>query len=315
MSIDLYSTDILTENLFLPNRAECILREVTTYKIETKSGFFNPSVKCIFQCKPFALEDICITGVMQNLGVFNIDTYCRYNAEQFFNDDFFLYFNTNLPREILIKYPHIYKMVQSPVNRVTELPEMIFNGWRGSSDKYFYFRSKAIEDGKLNQFHCLDIITTSEFIARAVKEYRDFQKTRLFSLLTPNVNKIKQKIETGTSIFMIYKLAKLAFSLYSGSSFSDDGSPDIDVDFDSSSYDLSPQEMADYLCETDYDMNDNHSDVSFTGNGNKYTDNEYNRESADDFLEQEAYYRKKGDNAAADAAHRQAMKHKGRIDD
>lgn len=63
----------------------------------------------------------------------------------------------------------------------------------------------------------------------------------------------------------------------------------------------------------DSDINTNQADISFTGNGDKHTDDDYNRKAAEEHLKQEEYLRKKGDNRGADAAHSQAEKHIKRI--
>lgn len=55
------------------------------------------------------------------------------------------------------------------------------------------------------------------------------------------------------------------------------------------------------------------SEPSFTGNNDKYSDDEYNREMAEAALKEEENLRKKGDEKGAEAAHNRAMKHIGRI--
>ncbi len=57
----------------------------------------------------------------------------------------------------------------------------------------------------------------------------------------------------------------------------------------------------------------NSKDISFMGEGDKYTDNEYNRKAAKEHFEKEEELRKKGDNKGAEAEHNIAMKHMGRI--
>lgn len=63
----------------------------------------------------------------------------------------------------------------------------------------------------------------------------------------------------------------------------------------------------------DSEMDSNQENISFTGNGDKHTDDDYNRKAAEEHLKQEEYLRKKGDNRGADAAHSQAEKHIKRI--
>ena len=58
---------------------------------------------------------------------------------------------------------------------------------------------------------------------------------------------------------------------------------------------------------------ENREDVSFTGNGDKYTDDEYNREQAEKWFKKEEECLKKGDTSGASAAHSIAMKHQKRI--
>lgn len=55
------------------------------------------------------------------------------------------------------------------------------------------------------------------------------------------------------------------------------------------------------------------SEPSFTGNDDKYSDDEYNRKMADAALKEEENLRNKGDEKGAEAAHNRAMKHIGRI--
>lgn len=53
--------------------------------------------------------------------------------------------------------------------------------------------------------------------------------------------------------------------------------------------------------------------VSFEGNGDIYSDNDYNRKEADKWLSKEADLLAKGDTTGASAAHKTAMKHISRI--
>ena len=66
-------------------------------------------------------------------------------------------------------------------------------------------------------------------------------------------------------------------------------------------------------CDFANSNEDNNSEPSFTGNDDKYSDDEYNRKMADAALKEEEYLRKKGDVKGAEAAHNLAMKHIGRI--
>lgn len=58
---------------------------------------------------------------------------------------------------------------------------------------------------------------------------------------------------------------------------------------------------------------DYNGEPNFTGNDDKYSDDEYNRKMADVALKEEEYLRKNGDDKGADAAHNRAMKHLSRI--
>lgn len=66
-------------------------------------------------------------------------------------------------------------------------------------------------------------------------------------------------------------------------------------------------------CDFANSSEDNNSEPSFTGNDDKYSDDEYNRKMADAALKEEEYLRKKGDVKGAESAHNLAMKHIGRI--
>lgn len=57
----------------------------------------------------------------------------------------------------------------------------------------------------------------------------------------------------------------------------------------------------------------NGEDISFGGSGDKYTDNEYNRQAADKWLQKEKDCLAKGDISGASAAHSTAMSHIKRI--
>lgn len=58
---------------------------------------------------------------------------------------------------------------------------------------------------------------------------------------------------------------------------------------------------------------DNGNQISFEGSGDKYNDNEYNKEQADKWLKKEQDCLAKGDTTGAAAAHSTAKKHLGRI--
>lgn len=60
-------------------------------------------------------------------------------------------------------------------------------------------------------------------------------------------------------------------------------------------------------------IDNNGSQITFEGNGDKYTDNDYNREQADKWLAKEQDCLAKGDTKGAASAHSTAMKHIGRI--
>ena len=58
---------------------------------------------------------------------------------------------------------------------------------------------------------------------------------------------------------------------------------------------------------------DSNNDISFEGNGDKYTDNNYNQQQADKWLAKEQDCLVKGDKTGAAAAHATAMDHLKRI--
>ena len=289
------------------------------YTIEHEDGIFKSNDRCLFQCQ-LTPNGRLYTGIAHNWGVFTKKSELSFRAPIF--SDFKACFNKNLPEEVIKKFPHleclmIHSKFGSNNDMIYEYDSIRDYGLHVNFDSDIpWFSTWPIDIIKGNRLS-LKIITAIhdivQFFDDSINEYNHYKKTRLYKLIEPNIGNIKNKLETGTSIYMIYRFAKLALSLYTGAS-NGDGEADIDVDFDSSSFDnLSSQDMADYLCETDIDVNDNNSDVSFTGSGDKYTDNDYNQRSADDLLKKEAYYREKGDNSAADAAHRQAMDHLRRV--
>ena len=288
------------------------------YTIEHEGGLFKKNDRCMFQCR-LSPNGRLYTGIAHNWGVFDKRSQLKFSAPFF--ADFKACFNKGLPDEVINKFPYLKRLHDSSrfSNSIYDIGSLRDYGLNFSTDYdipiFETWPIATIKDNGLPQKMIDAIREVVLFIDNAVNEYYLYKRTRLYKMIEPNINNIKKKLETGTSIYMIYRFAKLAFSLYSGSSFGD-GDADINADYDPSSFEnMTAQDMADYLCETDFDIPDNQSDVSFTGSGDKYSDNDYNRQAADDFLEQEAYYRGKGDNAAADAAHSQAMKHKGRIKD
>lgn len=289
------------------------------YSLEHEDGLFKKNDRCMFQCK-LTPNGRLYTGIAHNWGVFDKRSGLRFAAPIF--SDFKACFNSGLPNEVMKKFPYLKILLEHSRINSSSIFEIDSVRDYGLSFETNYdiplfetWPIATIKDDALPQKLINSIREVVSFIDNAVNEYSLYKKTRLFKIIEPNIGSIKKKLETGSSIYMIYRIAKLAYSFYSGTSFGD-GDADINADIDISSFEnMSAEDMADYLCETDFDISDSQSDISFTGNGDKYSDNDYNRQSADDFLKQEAYYREKGDNAAADAAHRQAMKHKGRIND
>lgn len=90
-------------------------------------------------------------------------------------------------------------------------------------------------------------------------------------------------------------------------------------DFNGESLDFSSSDSVSFTGQSHHEPFDGESSmddsnqISFEGNGDKYTDNEYNKEQADKWLKKEQDCLAKGDTTGAAAAHSTAMKHLGRI--
>lgn len=104
------------------------------------------------------------------------------------------------------------------------------------------------------------------------------------------------------------------FSLQNFSSDSSDFSSLMSASFEGDAFDNF--ENSNFDCDSDFDgitEENQNSDVSFTGSGDKYVDNSYNQKQADKWLAKEQDCLAKGDKSGAAAAHATAMDHLKRI--
>ena len=303
--------------------------ETYDYIVGEKNDWFSSRKQAIVQASVIEeYPDIHFTYHTFVLENQNDECYVRFWIPLF--NDFNKFFKPNLPIEILNKFPHL-KIMANPYEysprrefnefgpELTLMVDLTFIGPRENDfinsfedNARFVFTTKAIKGDTITREQANDIFFAHKFIKHAIKEYKSFQKSRLYNVLK---RKSEEPITfkdffNGISVLTIFRMCKLAYSLYTGITSNDDvtgwGNLSNEVSLDQ----LSDSDMTDYVC-ADYTEGEN-NDISFTGN-DKYTDNSYNQAQADKWLAKEQDCLAKGDKSGAAAAHATAMDHLKRI--
>lgn len=301
------------------------------YIIGEKKGWFSSKKQAIVQATVFKKKHNDYFTEFHTFVLENYDNQCavRFWIPMF--NDFFKFFKPNFPANILNKYPHLKIMANpyefGPRREINEFGaelclfvDLIFFGPRDDDYIYhfddnarFVFSTSPIVGDTLTQKQADDIMQAHDFIKKAIEEYDSFKRSRLFHLLK---SKSQEPLSfkdfcNSLSIFTIFRLCKLCYSLYSGFSSNDNDFGFGDSSTDCYLSDLNDNDMAELICG-DYSEPEN-GDISFTGSGDKYTDNAYNQSQYDKWMDIYQEKLSKGDTSGAQAALATAKDHLHRI--
>lgn len=304
----------------LPN-STCYKKGMIHYRIEHLQGMFPKWIALI----QYELNGARCTGVLYTEAYMFCDgeSYLWINTTPIF-DNIHKEFPKGLPQKIKSRFPHLAKMVDA-LTDYTDLKlnyglKAIFGIQSYRTVTFFKLAVKEPSSYLMDKATAQAVEALFSFVINAEKEYNQYKKSKLFKIVSENYKKAQKAAFPATTLYVLYKIARLGYSLYTGvsSNDSDFGPLDSFNDGDNGYFDVdsSSDYMVDYLCgdeNSSYSNEQGMNNISFTGNGDKYTDNSYNQAQADKWLAKQQDCLAKGDISGADAAKALAKDHLRRI--
>lgn len=310
--------DFRSPNLFLPTKNSW--GRNCTCKFEKKDGVFVDDLQALVQIE---YNHELFTLTIENTGGFlsNTTAFYRFYVDTF--NDFECSIFDSLPVQIKRRYPYL-SLVANPVRMyngtltydINPSTNFSFSSCHHAGEKAIFGMADwlPIVGNELSLEQIKGIEEAIDFILKAEIDYKKYKSSRIHAVLQQKIRANRES--NAISILALFKLAKLAFSVYNGFSLSDNAVSLDTLDMPN----IETDSMVDYLCDdynsvdnNDYSYSSNNPEISFTGNGDKYTDNEYNQTQADKWLDKEQECLAKGDKTGASAAHSTAMNHLKRI--
>ncbi len=330
MALSTLFYDFRSPDLHLPTKS--LWRRNCTCRFDKKDGFFVDDLQALVQIE---YNHELFTLTVENTGGFLSKTtaFYRFYVDTF--DDFESKLFDSLPDEIKKRYPYL-SLAANPIRMyngelvydINPSTKFSFNLCHHAGEKAIFAMSDWLPiDGKELSIEQINGIENAiDFILKAEKDYNKYKSSRLYAVLQDKFKSFNESNSIG--ILVLFKLAKLAFSIYNGFSSNDDvvgwdslDMPNIDSDsmadylcddynspYDSSTYDNTLYDNTLYD-NTSYDK----SDISFTGNGDKYTDNDHNQSLADQWMAEAEKRYQKGDKSGGDRAMAKANDYLRRI--
>lgn len=300
------------------------------YQIGSDGGFFFDDLQCIVQI--VRREKTCTVTIHNDGGVL-VPLYGFYCFSTPILNTYRKSFQRSMPQQIRNRFPVLNELLEYSSDRRTL---SFYDGYPDLGSSFSILEGEPIKKSGLTRSQMKLILSSVDYILKAEEEYSQYQSTKLYEAIRESYKKQKEKGNNIAITIALFKLIKLGFSLSSAGGMTGDDTfynseipLDIMEKFANTQIDNTP-EIIDYLLSpnTNIDsfltdsnnedvssqvMDANEEPISFTGNGDKYSDNEYNQKAADNALAEEARLREKGDVRGAEAAHREAMKHISRI--
>lgn len=294
------------------------------YRIEHLTGMFPKWIALI----QYELDRKLCTGVLYTEAYMFADgeSYLWINTTPLF-DNLKEEFPRSLPVQIRNRFPHLDQMTKAMSDYCDLNLDFNFKGHFGIQTyrTNSYFRLKVSEPNSytMSQNTAAAVQALFSFVIKAEQEFQIYKKSNIYKFVVDHVTKAKRAAMPATTLYDLYRIARLGFSLYNG--VSDNSSDSSTADFsylDNNSFgneNLPSDVMVDYLCEdtesTDNGFNELYTinDISFTGNGDKYTDNAYNQSQYDKWMDIYMQKLAKGDTSGANAALSTAKDHLRRI--
>lgn len=294
-------------------RITSYLSGTISYRIEHLTGMFPKWIALI----QYELNGHLCTGVLYTEAYMFADgeSYLWINTTPIF-DNLKKEFPRNLAKSIRNKFPHLDQLTKV-LEDYSDL-KLKFGYTANFGNQSYgagsFFKLNVSEPNSLlmDTFTAAAVEALFSFVINAENEYKSYKQSCIFKYVTNQLSKAEQAAMPATVLYALYRIARIGFSIYNGNSDNDTSfSPDLNL-----TDDFSSDYMADYLCSdanSDSEYNNDSSQISFTGSGDKYMDDEYNREQAEKWFKKEEECLKKGDTSGAAAAHSTAMKHQNRI--
>ncbi len=303
------------------------------YRIEHLTGMFPKWIALI----QYELKGRRCTGVLYTETYMFMDgeSYLWINTSPLFNN-IKKEFPRSLPDSIKSRFPHLNQIVKS----ITENTDINLDfGHKGHFGDLNGIASHFSLDVSEPDSYDMDNKTASavealfSFVIKAEDEYNVYTKSRIYKHVLNCRKKAERAAMPAMTLYALYRIARMGMSIYNGISDNNgdtyitesDSFASLDIpDIDNTSQDS----MIDYLC-TDPDTSiDNGADtdngvdtvssvsandISFTGNGDKYTDNSHNQFMADRWMAEAEKRYQKGDRSGGDRAMAAAKSYLSRI--
>lgn len=297
------------------------------YRIEHLTGMFPKWIALI----QYELKGRRCTGVLYTEAYMFMDgeSYLWINTSPLFNN-IKEEFPRSLPDSIKSRFPHLNQIVRS----VTENTDIDLDfGHKGHFGDLNGIASHFSLDVSEPDSYDMDNKTASavealfSFVIKAEDEYNAYTKSRIYKHVLNCRKKAERAAMPAMTLYALYRIARMGISIYNGMSDNsgDAGFNEFDslASLDSPDIDnLSQDSMIDYLCadpdtSIDNSINDislgTANDVSFTGSGDKYTDDSYNQSMADRWIAEAEKRYQKGDKSGGDRAMAAAKSYLSRI--
>jgi len=239
-------------------------------------------------------------------------------------------FPRNLPDGIKSRFPHLNQIVRS----ITEHTDIDLDfGHKGHFGDLNGIASHFSLDVSEPDSYDMDKKTASavealfSFVIKAEDEYNIYTKSRIYKHVLNCREKAEHAAMPAMTLYALYRIARMGISIYNGMSDNcgdtyiteSDSLASLDIpDIDN----MSQDSMIDYLCADPDTRIDNGvdtvssvsaNDISFTGNGDKYTDNSHNQFMADRWMAEAEKRYQKGDRSGGDRAMAHAKSYLSRI--